>query len=111
MLKEILTKPTEELGKWSRFVVFQLKLWRHCARLLRQNRSGTQAAALSYHTLFGIVPLAIVMVMVFQAIPAYREVGDNVRGFFYEQLNLDRIVYPADEAGSQEDVKLTDKID
>ncbi len=111
MLKEILSKPTGELGKWSRFVVFQLKLWRHCVRLLRQNRSGTQAAALSYHTLFGIVPLAIVMVMVFQAIPAYREVGDNVRGFFYEQLNLDRIMYPADEAGSQEEIKLTDKID
>jgi len=111
MLKELLSVPTEELGKWSRFAVFQLKLWRHCARLLRQNRSGTQAAALSYHTLFGIVPLAIVMVVVFQAIPAYRQVGDKVRSFFYEQLNLDRIVYPADETGLRKPVKLTDKID
>lgn len=111
MLKEILSAPTEEFGKWSRFAVIQLKLWRHCAKLLRQNRAGTQAAALSYHTLFGIVPLAIVMVMVFQAIPAYNDVGDKVRSFFYEQLNLDMIVYPADEADVQEDVKLTDKID
>lgn len=111
MLKEILTAPTEELGKWSRFAVMQFKLWRHCAKLLRQNRAGTQAAALSYHTLFGIVPLAIVMVMVFQTIPAYNDVGDEVRVSFYEQLNLDRIIYPADEATGQEEVKLTDKID
>ncbi len=111
MLKEILSAPTEELGRWSGFAVVQLKLWRHCAKLLRQNRAGTQAAALSYHTLFGIVPLAIVMVMVFQAIPAYNDVGDKVRSFFYEQLNLDRIVYPADEGDVQEEVKLTDKID
>lgn len=111
MLKEILSAPTEEFGKWSRFAVVQLKLWRHCAKLLRQNRAGTQAAALSYHSLFGIVPLAIVTVMVFQAIPAYNDVGDKVRGFFYEQLNLDRIVYPADEVVGQEEIKLTDKID
>jgi len=110
MLKEILTKPTEELGKWSRFVVFQLKLWRHCARLLRQNRSGTQAAALSYHTIFGLVPLAIVVVMVFQAIPAYRDGGGNVRQFVYEGMHLHNIVYPSDEEAGEE-VRLTDKID
>ena len=65
MFKKILTIPTEELGRWGRFAVFQLKLWPHCARLLRHNRSGQQAAALSYHTIFGLVPLAIVMLMVF----------------------------------------------
>jgi YihY family inner membrane protein len=111
MFKGIFTVPTEELGRWSRFAVLQLKLWRHCAKLLRQNRAGTQAAALSYHTIFGIVPLAIVMVMVFQAIPAYRDVGDKVRLFFYEQMNLDQIMYPADETNGDEDIKLTDKID
>lgn len=111
MLKEILTAPTEELGRWTRFAVFQLKLWRHCAKLLRQNRAGTQAAALSYHTIFGIVPLAIVVVMVLQAVPGYREVGGNVKTFFYEQLNLDRIVYPADETRGAEEIRLTDKID
>ncbi|MBE0535822.1 MAG: YihY family inner membrane protein [Phycisphaerae bacterium] len=111
MLKEILSAPTEELGKWTRFAVFQLKLWRHCAKLLRQNRAGTQAAALSYHTIFGIVPLAIVAVMVFQAMPGYRGAADNVKTFFYEQLNLDRIVYPAENDAEAEEVRLTDKID
>ena len=111
MLKEILTAPTEELGKCGQFVSFQLKLWRHCAKLLRQNRAGTQAAALAYHTIFGIVPLAIVVVMVLQAVPGYREAAENVKDFFYKQMNLDRIVYPADEVFGAQEIRLTDKID
>jgi len=108
MFKDILTAPTEELGKLSRFAVFQLKLWPQCVKLLRQNRSGQQAAALSYHTLFGIVPLAIVMLMVFQALPAYRDVGENVKQFLYKQAQLSNIEYP-DEQGRS--IKVTDKID
>jgi len=110
MLKKILTAPTEELGRWSRFVVFQLKLWPQCARLLRRNRSGQQAAALSYHTIFGIVPLAIVMLMAFQIFPAYRDVGDNVKKFLYEQAHLDNIEY-SDPEDETKNIKITDKID
>jgi len=110
MLKKILTAPTEELGKWGRFVVFQLKLWPQCAKLLRRNRSGQQAAALSYHTIFGIVPLAIVMLMVFQSFPAYRDIGDKVKDFFYEQVHLADIEYSEAEDETKS-VKITDKID
>ncbi len=113
MLKEVLTAPTEELGKWSRFALFQLRLWRQCVRILRQNRSGTQAAALSYHTLFGLVPLAIVMMMVFQLFPAYQDVGPKVREFLNEQAHLSDIEYTIEsESGEEtETVKLTDQID
>ncbi len=122
MLKKILTIPTEELGRWSRLAVFQLRLWRQCIRLLGKNRCGTQAAALSYHTLFGIVPLAIIMLMVFQSLPAYRDVGDNVRQFLYEQAHLSDIEYvvEADDtqkglfgksSGPPKTIKLTDQID
>jgi YihY family inner membrane protein len=110
MLKDILTAPTEELGRWSRFVVFQLKLWPQCAKLLRRNRSGQQAAALSYHTVFGIVPLVIVMLMTFQIFPAYRQIGDKVKNFLYKQAHLDNIEYsnPEDETKS---IKITDYLD
>jgi len=91
MLKDLLSTPTAQLGKASRFVVFQIKLWSHCAKLLRQNRSGQQAAALSYHTIFGIVPLAIVMLLIFQSFSAYQDVGQNVKSLIYEHLNLSDI--------------------
>ena len=96
MFKNWLSKPTDELGRWSRFLLLQFRIWRQCFRLLKVNQAFTQAAALSYHTIFGIVPLAIVMLMVFQMFPAYRELGDKVRGFAYEQFNLSLIEYPVD---------------
>jgi membrane protein len=114
MLKELITVPTENLGKWSRFAVLQLRIWRQCFKLLMQNRSRTVAAALSYHTVFGIVPLAIVTVMVFQIFPAYRGIGDRVREFAYEQLHLTKIEYPLAETDTEvekKSVTIAEKLD
>jgi membrane protein len=110
MLEKILTMPTEQLGKASRFLVFQIKLWWHCVRLLIKNRAGQQAAVLSYHTIFGLVPLAVVTLLIFQSFPAYRGVGDKVRGLVYEQLHLSTIEY-ADPANPGRNIKLTEHLD
>lgn len=108
MLKRLLSTPTAQLGKAGRFAVFQIKLWSHCARLLRMNRAGQQAAALAYHTVFGIVPLAIVTLLIFQSLPRYSDLGEKVRTLVYEQLHLTTIEYPSDD---QEKIMLTDHLD
>ncbi|MHC4144584.1 MAG: YhjD/YihY/BrkB family envelope integrity protein [Planctomycetota bacterium] len=110
-LRELLPTPSTQLGKASRFVVFQIKLWSHCARLLKKNRSGQQAAALSYHTIFGIVPLAIVMLLIFQSFSASDGIGQEVKKLVYEQLNLTEIKFSLSEtdetsAGPQAEEKL-----
>jgi membrane protein len=112
MLGKILSAPTEQVGRAGRFAITQLKLWSHCARLLKKNRSGQQAAALSYHTIFGIVPLAIVMLLIFQLFPVYQELGEKVKGLVYEQLHLSKIEYPNPEAtAEQENILLTEYLD
>jgi membrane protein len=112
MLKTILATPTEQLGKASRFLVFQVKLWSHCVRLLKKNRSGQQAAALSYHTIFGIVPLAIVALLIFQSFPAYTGIGEKVKNLVYEELHLTNIEYPAgDPEEPEKTVVLTEYLD
>ena len=112
MLKKLLSTPTAQLGKASRFVVFQIKLWSHCARLLKKNRAGQQSAALSYHTIFGIVPLAIIMLLIFQSFPAYSDVGAKLRTLAYEQLRLTTIEYPNPDPDSpQKTIILTDYLD
>ena len=110
MLKEILSSPTQSVSKAGRFVIFQIKLWTHCARLLKKNRAGQQAAALAYHTIFGIVPLAIVMLLIFNSFPAYSDVGDKVKGLVYEQMHLSTIEYP-DPANPEQNIKLTEYFD
>jgi membrane protein len=111
-LEKLLTTPTTQVGKAGRFVVFQIKLWSHCARLLKINRSGQQAAALSYHTIFGIVPLAIVMLLIFQSFPAYSDIREEVKNFVYNQANFSAFKSPAPSSeDSQETITLTEHLD
>ncbi len=111
-LNEFLSTPSTQLGKASRFIVFQIKMWSHCARLLKKNRSGQQAAALSYHTVFGIVPLAIVTLLIFQSFPRYSEYGEKMKDFVYREANFSAFENPApSEDDSQETKSLTAHID
>jgi len=111
-LNELLSTPSTQLGKASRFVVFQIKLWSHCARLLKKNRSGQQAAALSYHTVFGIVPLAIVTLLIFQSFPRYGEIGEKMKNFVYREANFSAFEDPAPDGEDTEQSKpLTAHID
>lgn len=91
-------------------VVLALHILRQGVRLLILNRLGTQAAALAYHTIFGVVPLAIVMLMVFQMFPAYKDMGDKVKKMVYEQMNLTTITYPSDVPG-EPPITVAKKID
>ena len=111
-LNELLSTPSTQLGKASRFVVFQIKMWSHCARLLKKNRSGQQAAALSYHTVFGIVPLAIVTLLIFQSFPRYGEIGKKMKNFVYREANFSAFEDPAPGAdGTEQSKPLTAHID
>jgi membrane protein len=108
MLTKLLSTPTAQLGKASRFAVFQIKLWWHCFRLLKKNRAGQQAAALSYHTIFGIVPLTIVMLLIFQSLSASEDIGEKVKGVVYDQLHLSEVKLDLPETGEK---MLTDYLD
>lgn len=110
-LKEFLSTPTTQLGKAGRFAVFQIKLWSHCIRLLKKNNAGRQAAALSYHTVFGIVPLAIIMLLIFQSSPAFRDAGEKLKAGVYEQFQLSTIEITPDEEAPEEKKQLTEYLD
>lgn len=108
-LRELLSTPTERLGKFGRFGVFQYKIWKHCIRQLIINRAKEQAAALSYQTIFGIVPVVIVMLMIFQAIPQSNEVSGRLKATVYDKLNLSAIEIPSGDNGQP--TKLTDHLE
>jgi len=108
--KDLLMTPAANLGRAGRFVVFQYKLWAHCLRLLKKNRAEQLAAALSYYTVFGMVPLAIVGVLIFNSFPAYRQTGEQVKKLVYDQLRLTQIEYPNPD-NPEENVVLTEYLD
>ncbi len=109
MGREFLGRTRDRVGVWRRFLVFQGKAWRYCARLLRKNRASDAAASLSFSTIFGLVPLAVIVLIVFQFLPGYQDVGERIRDFAYRQLHLSAIEYlPVD---AEEPEQLTDHLD
>ncbi len=94
MFDKLLSTPTAQLSRAGRLAVFQVKLWYHCARLLRKNRAGQQAAALAYHTIFGIIPLAVVTLLIFHAMPAYSQLGSKVQTLVERELHLSALQFP-----------------
>jgi membrane protein len=68
------------------------------------------AAALSYYTIFGIVPLAIVVVLIFHSIPAYQDMAEQLKNIAYSELRLTTIQYP-DPTDPEKHIMVTDYLD
>ena len=66
-LHRLLTSPVEELNRAQRALRFAIQLARHCGRELLRDRAWQMAAALTYQTLFALVPIAILGLLAFRA--------------------------------------------
>jgi len=67
-LKRVITQPREELDRWQTTVRFAYDLGRFGARQLRHDRAQQMAAALSFRTLFGLLPVLVVATVLVKAL-------------------------------------------
>jgi membrane protein len=75
-LRHFLTEPVEEFGRTRRALQYSGRLAFHCYRKLKQDRASQMAAALTYRTLFSLLPmlaLALVVLGSFQGLEQYHE--------------------------------------
>jgi len=63
VIKRLLTTPVDELNRWQRAIRYALDLAYHCAGELRYDKAGQMAAALTYHTLFSMLPMAVLVLI------------------------------------------------
>ena len=77
----LITTPMDELSRAQRSARYVIDLVRHCARQLSKDRAAQMAAALTYHTLFGMLPM-IVLAMVLLTVMA----DDDSRERFKETV-------------------------
>lgn len=110
MFDKLLSMP-KDVGKFTRFLFFQIRLWPQCVKLLIKNRAGQQAAALAYHTIFGLVPLTIVMLLIFHSLHAFDDIGVQLREFAYEQSFIKNIQYSAQPDDPNGAVSIAQSID
>ncbi|MGQ7958888.1 YihY family inner membrane protein [Pseudomonas sp. SP16.1] len=63
-----------------------LEFWLSLSRRFIQDRGVSSAAALTYTTLFAVVPMMTVTFAMLSAIPAFQGVGDGIQGFIFRNF-------------------------
>lgn len=76
-VRRLITQPGQEIGRLAAFVQFQARLWRTCAARVRQNDLLAMSAALSFRTIFAMIPA---LVLAFLAAGALGVLDDSKRG-------------------------------
>ena len=90
----LIAHPVAELSRAQRFLRFVVDLVRHGARELRANDAAQMAAALTYRTIFGLVPLLMVSMLAFRLFgdmeAAARQLQSAAYAFFNYQVDASR---------------------
>ena len=80
-IEEAFNKPTAELSRWIRFVRLQFELWRFCARRLRRNNLVAMSAALSFRTIFAMIPALILGFLILRSLGVVEDGKQTLRKF------------------------------
>ncbi|MEO0474934.1 MAG: YhjD/YihY/BrkB family envelope integrity protein [Planctomycetota bacterium] len=88
-LRVTLTKPGSQLTRGQRFIQLSIDLARHARRQLRENSASTMAAALTYRTIFGLVPMIVMALIVFRAFGGFADSKEGLTNLVYKYLNLE----------------------
>lgn len=94
-IKRVLTHPQDELSRAQWMLRYGIDLCRHGARELRKDRAPQMAAALTYHTIFGLVPVAMISMLVFRAFVDSGEAQHWLQENTYQYLGWDISLDPA----------------
>lgn len=68
LLTRLTSDPGRELGKGAGFVQYQMKLWTYCLRRLRDNNAMAMSAALSFRTIFAMVPSLVLVILMLRSL-------------------------------------------
>src|SRR5690606_31851986 len=80
--------PGEELTRFRRVLRYAYDLARFCAQQLSHDRAGDMAAALTYRTIFSLVPTIILMLIVFRAFVSFEATQHFLEERVYSYLEL-----------------------
>jgi membrane protein len=93
-LEWLIGHPVAELSRAQRSLRFAVNLVRHCSRELLANDAGEMAAALTYRTIFGLVPLLMVSMLAFRLFgdmdAAARQLQSAAYAFFNYEVDPTR---------------------
>ena len=101
-----LHHPLDELSSWQRWLRYVIDLVRYCVLKLNANRAPQMAAALTYRTIFSLVPVLVISLLVFSAFNL-DSIRDQVQDEVTRFLNLNAIeMTTTTDGGAVEEVNI-----
>jgi membrane protein len=102
-VEELVTRPGAQLSRGARFLQFQYELWKFCARRLHRNNLMAMSAALSFRTIFAMIPILVFGFLVLKSIGVVED-GKRSLQEVLERSGLAQIAVPTetDIAGDAE---------
>ncbi len=95
-LKQLLEKPAEELTRLQRTARYLIEFSRHCTRELLHDRATQMAAALTYHTLFSLLPTLVLSLVVMKTLVGPEELEN------YKTQAVDFVIQALKEAAQDQ---------
>lgn len=92
--RRLVTRPTDELTRTQQSVRFAVDLVRYCARQLAVNRAPQMAAALTYRTLFSLVPVVVLGLLVFRSFIGLESAQEWCQQGAYKFLGWSAVALP-----------------
>ncbi len=94
-IRRLITSPVGELTRAQRTGRFALELGMHCARALRHDRASEMAAALTYRTIFSLIPMFVMVLLVFRGFGGFDNVRTDLEHRIYDYFGLTNIAQTA----------------
>ncbi|MEM9019240.1 MAG: YihY/virulence factor BrkB family protein [Planctomycetota bacterium] len=92
-----LTQPRTQLTRGQRTLRYAIDLTRHARRELRDHSAATMAAALTYRTIFGLIPLMVMALIVFRAFGGFASTQEGLTERIYHLLDIDEEIAQVDQ--------------
>jgi membrane protein len=104
-----------------RFVRFQLRLWRFCARRLWEHNLGAMSAALSFRTIFALIPAIVLVALILKSAGVFEDSKESLHRFLegsgFAQITVAEPAGPENEeandadTASEKSVNVADEIE
>jgi membrane protein len=103
--RRLLTEPVHELSRAQRTARYAIDLVRRGWWKMNADDAQQMAAALTYRTIFGLVPFVVLALLIFRAFGGLETLGSELQQQMYHYLGLDFSVaarQPVDGAGASD---------
>ncbi len=101
-IRTLLTAPGDELGRWAKLVKINIQLWRLCGRRLHEHNAMAMSAALSFRTLFAMIPVLVLSLLVLKSVGVVEKsdirLSDILEGVGFSQIQIVTEKRPARES-------------